>query len=359
MKLFRQSLLITFIISINLCYSQKTLIEEFHLSTHDGIQLSGEIEYPNKSGKFPAAILIWGNGPHTRDMEISGSSVFKQIADSLLKLDMAVLRMDKRGFGKSTGKTIESEGNYTTRDLANDVKLAYNYLNNQKNIDTTRVGLIGHSEGSIISSILLAEDKSIDWAIVLGPVAVSGQEIVAEQKRLNRKELGFSEETSQAVGEAWNKYSEFIKSGYQNDSIYYALGREFLIAHGLEKDDERITNQFIDQLINAYKTPWYTYFFNNDNADNIRKIKKPYMAIFGGNDDQTSIEQNLLPMVRAFKDAKNENYRIVILSDEDHFFLRYKDERMIKHEFGKMEVSGRLISTIKEWLASLNIIHRY
>ncbi len=336
--------------------AQTSLVEEFTLTTPDGIKLVGEIEYPNKVGRFPAAILIWGNGPHTRDETISGTPIFKQIKDELLEEDMVVLRMDKRGFGESTGEGITSEGNYTSRDLANDVKLAYDLLNKHKSVDTSRVGMIGHSEGTIISAILGAEENSIDWMIAFGPSANSGDAIVAEQKGLQQLQMGMSEEISNNVLKVWHQYFEFIKSGYEDDSTYYAIGRDFLMAHGLEKDDERITNEFIDQLLDGFKTPWNRYFYSNNNADNLEKLKMPYLGIFGGEDKQTSLNLNLLPMNNALAKAGNKQYRIVVLSDEDHYFFRYNGERMEKHKFGEMKMSAQFISTIKDWLKEMDVI---
>ncbi|SMD32601.1 hypothetical protein SAMN04488029_0950 [Reichenbachiella faecimaris] len=345
------SLLILLIFEIHSSYAQKTLTEEFTLETSDGIQLAGQIDYPNKSGRFPSAILIWGNGPHTRDMEISGSPIFKQIADSLLKLDMVVLRMDKRGFGKSKGDISKSEGNYTTHDLVNDFKLAYNYLNHHHAVDTGNVGLIGHSEGSIIAPILATEVSGVDWIITFGSVGVSGADITRAQNRLNRKRLGISEEISEAIEIVWEDYITMIKDGtVKNDSIYYDLGTRFLVAHGLNKDDKRITYKFIDQLLDEYRGKWYQYFYNTNVTDFIRKIEKPYLVVFGENDIQTSVELNLIPINQALSEAGNKHYKIVVLSDEDHFFLRSNNKRMEKHEFGKMKISDRLMTTIRNWL---------
>ena len=201
MKNYSTKVVCTFLF---ICYfpliicAQKTKKAEFTIQSNDGIKLSGEVEYPNKPGKFPAAILIWGSGPHTRDQEISGSPMFKQMAAFLIKNGMAVLRMDKRGFGKSQG-SAKSEEDYTTKDLANDIKLAYHFLNKQSYVDSTKVGLIGHSEGSIIAAMLGAEEPGLDWIIVFGPSAVPGDSIIAEQTRQNRIKLGMSQEISNAI----------------------------------------------------------------------------------------------------------------------------------------------------------------
>ena len=144
-------------ICVNHAGSQTIITEEFTVTTKAGISLSGELSYPDQTGTFPAAILIWGNGPHTRDVAISGSPTFKQLAAVLNKQGMAVARFDKRGFGKSSGN-FTSEGNYTTRDLANDVRQVYHFISGHPKIDTAKVGLIGTSEGSTIAYMVAAEE---------------------------------------------------------------------------------------------------------------------------------------------------------------------------------------------------------
>ena len=349
--MFSKLLILTASLSLILSYSgaQSTIREEFKLMTSLGNVLVGELEYPNQEGKFPAAILIWGSGPHSRDQLISGTPLFRQLADTLIAEGLLVLRMDKRGQGESTGN-FKSEDNYTTRDLADDVSIAYDYLNAHPRVDTNKMGLIGHSEGAIIASILGAEESTIDWLILFGPSAVSGREIELEQGHWQRERLGFAPEVSAAVGKVWEQYIEFITAGYQNDSVYYDIGKRFLLAHGMEEDDERITKAFIDQLLDAYKTPWYQYFYATDNSIFLEKIRIPILGVFGGADQQTSVGLHLLPFYRAMQKANNKRYRIVVLADEDHFFFRYQGNRVDQHVYGKMQLSGVFLKSIKDWL---------
>lgn|GEM_PF-7039570 len=346
-KLIMATAILTMFLSFG--WTQSTLQEEFSLVTPAGDTLAGEIAYPNREGKFPAAILIWGSGPHTRDQVISGSPIFKQISEALIAQDIAVMRLDKRGYGNSNGD-YRSEDNYTTRDLADDISLAYNYLNQHVVVDTTKVGLIGHSEGSIIASMLAAEDPSIDWLILFGPSAVSGKEIELAQGRVQREKLGMSAEISKAVEQVWERYIDFIISGYKDETLYYQIGRDFLIAHGLDQNDERITPTFIDQLLDAYQTPWYQYFYATDNRIYLEKIKIPVLGVFGGADQHTSVALHLLPFYQALERAQNTQYKIIVLADEDHFFFRFQGNRMEKHQFGEMRMSERFLSSIKNWL---------
>ncbi len=333
---------------------QNTITEEFTLKANDSLQLAGDIMYPSTPGKYPAAILIWGSGPHTRDETISGNPIFKQLADVLVAEGMIVLRMDKRGYGKSSGNFL-SEDNYTTLDLANDVQLAFNFLEKHKAVDTTRMGLIGHSEGSIIASMIAAKNQRVNWVIVFGPSGVSGKEIELEQRRMIQQRSGITSEISAKLASVWDRYIEFIKNGYQDQATYYEIGKEFLLAHGLPEDDERINKEFIDQILGGFKTRWHQYFYTNDNAHHIEKIQVPYLAIFGGEDEQTSVHLNFSPVYEALKRAGNTRYKMVVLADEDHFFLRHEGKRMDEHVFGAMKLSKQFVETIKVWLQTEEI----
>jgi hypothetical protein len=87
------------------------------ISQPSGYRMAGTLSFPAKKGKFPAVILVWGTGPHTRDEVISKFPTFRIIADYFNQIGYAVMRIDKRGFGKSAAPGGESETVTTTADL--------------------------------------------------------------------------------------------------------------------------------------------------------------------------------------------------------------------------------------------------
>ena len=89
----------------------------------------------------------------------------------------------------------------------------------------------------------------------------------------------------------------------------------------------------------------------------MKKIKTPVLAIMGGADNHTAVELHFEPLYKALQKAENRNYKIVVLADEDHFFLRYQGKRMEKHKFEEMEVSHRFIETMTSWLKQQGITH--
>jgi len=72
-----------------------------------------------------------------------GHRPFLVLSDSLTRLGLAVLRLDDRDTGKSGG--VFAETSYA--DKVSDVEAALRYLKSREDVDGSRIGLIGHSEG--------------------------------------------------------------------------------------------------------------------------------------------------------------------------------------------------------------------
>jgi pimeloyl-ACP methyl ester carboxylesterase len=138
---------------------------------------------------------------------------------------------------------------------------------------------------------------------------------------------------------------DFIKSGYTNDSLYYAIGRDFLLAHGVAEKD--ITNKFIDQLLDGFKTPWWRYYLSGTPADIIKQLKMPVYFIYGGEDDNVAPATNLLPLLDAIKQSGNKYMSVTILPGLDHFFE-------IKTSAG-WTLSDKLCPAIGFWLRTNKI----
>jgi pimeloyl-ACP methyl ester carboxylesterase len=288
------------------------------ISQPSGYKMAGTLSYPAKKGRCPAVLLVWGTGPHTRDEVVSKFPTFKIIADYFNQIGYAVLRIDKRGFGKSEGPKGESETVSTTADLESDIYSAVQFLKKQPYIDTANIGMVGHSEGAWITEMIAAKDTSIRWLALLGAPVINGEEIQTNQMCSNLLRLGAKPDVVEKVRPQIIRYMDFIKSGYANDSIYYAIGRDFLLAHGVAEKD--ITKKFIDQLLDGFKTPWWRYYLSGTSADVIKQLKMPVYFIYGGEDENVAPATNLLPLLDAIKQSGNQHMSVTILPGLDHFF---------------------------------------
>ena len=137
------------------------------------ITLAGTFTRPKGNEKYPVAILISGSGPQDRDETISQHKPFLVLADHLTKQGIAVLRYDDRGFGESNGNHSDA----TTYDFAMDVISAMIYLKTRDDVDTDKIGLIGHSEGGIIAPLVANKAKDVAFIISLAGTGISGTEL--------------------------------------------------------------------------------------------------------------------------------------------------------------------------------------
>ncbi len=88
------------------------------------VKIAGTLTLPPGDDQVPAALLISGSGALNRNLELAGHKPFLVLADHLTRLGIAVLRVDDRGVGGSTGSTWQS----TSRDKAADVLAGVRFL---------------------------------------------------------------------------------------------------------------------------------------------------------------------------------------------------------------------------------------
>ena len=123
--------------------------------------LAGTLTLPEGKGPFPAVLLITGSGLQDRDETIFDHKPFLLWADTLTRRGVAVLRVDDRTIGGSTGEVKTA----TTADFATDVEAGVAYLKSRPDIDRRRIGLMGHSEGGVIAPMVAARDPSIAFVV--------------------------------------------------------------------------------------------------------------------------------------------------------------------------------------------------
>jgi len=88
-----------------------------------GITFAGTLTLPSGKGSFPSVLLITGSGPQDRNETIFGHYPFLVLADYLTRKGIAVLRVDDRGVGESTGDFSQA----TSEDFASDVLAGIKY----------------------------------------------------------------------------------------------------------------------------------------------------------------------------------------------------------------------------------------
>ena len=121
---------------------------------------------PPGPGPFPAAVMVHGSGPQTREE-------FQSFSHYLLSIGVAVLADDKRGVGQSGGTYPGERATDSTIDvLARDAQAEVRFLAKLPQIDPQRLGLFGDSQAGWIIPLAAAREHAVRWALPLaGPTA--------------------------------------------------------------------------------------------------------------------------------------------------------------------------------------------
>lgn len=293
-----------------------------HVHTNEGHRLAGTLTIPSdRSPPFPAMVLISGSGPSDRDCMRSRDRLtknfrpFRQIADALSSRGVAVLRMDDRGVACSQGGDIY---NAILHDRADDIRAGLELLRGRKEIEKSRVGLLGISEGGSIGPIIAASDPSIRALVIMAGTASNGWDILEYQCRY---EVNRNRKLSQA-------------------------DRDRLC---LEK------MKYWEQIENQQKRGrHFNYFLTYDPLKTAQKVDCPVLIVHGNRDAAVPVKHALL-LSKVMRESGNEDVTLEILKNHNHLFLKDPDGRISR--YAKLlettnQISDEVLSMIADWVTS-------
>lgn len=150
---------------------------EVSIHAPQGQVLAGTLTTPLSGKAVPAALLITGLSPHERNNGQPPWMLLRDFADALTRAGIAVLRVDDRGVGKSTGENAT----LTTFDKAEDARTEVAWLRAQPGVDARQIVLVGYSEGGLIAPMVAASDRTIAAIVTLAGPGVPGPEVARYQ----------------------------------------------------------------------------------------------------------------------------------------------------------------------------------
>ena len=209
---------------------------------HDSIKVYGNLTVPNGTGKFPVIIINPGTGAVERDGRVPFTDansqclypnlfgetmlMYKELADSLVALGYAVLRYDKLEY--TYGLNI---GAVTFHKLWLPVESAIRYVKLRSELDTTRIILLGHSEGSTLIPFIANGRQDIKAMISLaGPRTPIDTLVAWQYNQLYQlfKPCGAGPSDSialKSLGDEWLDYFELIRTSSwdENTPAFYGV----------------------------------------------------------------------------------------------------------------------------------------
>ena len=274
----------------------------------EGNTLVGTLTIPKGEGPFPALVLVSGSGQQDRDEELMNHRPFWVIADYCALHGIAVLRYDDRGVGGSEGEVK----NATSMDFSFDAEAAFDYLRNRKEINASKVGILGHSEGGIINFMVSARRPEVAFLVSLAGPAVNGIEVLKEQQAAILRASGMSEEMVQFSGNANAQIFDIIEASSSREEADSLL-RQLVKGWGY---NEELTEQTVGQMA----SPWMYYFLRYDPTEAIVKTNCPALLLNGSKDLQVIVSQNFPAYEKIIAEHGKTNLTLRELPDLNHLF---------------------------------------
>jgi uncharacterized protein len=314
------------------------------------VKLAGTLTIPAGNGPFPGVILITGSGAQDRDESLLGHKPFLVLADYLSRRGVAVLRVDDRGVGGSTGNIKNS----TSDDFAGDVLAGIAFLKERSEIDSKKLGLIGHSEGGIIAPMVASRSKDVAFIVLMAGTGLPGAEILEAQGQLILKAGGSSESEMKQEREVQKRLINIIAKEKDEKAAQAKLAtalKEILAA--LPESDRKSaakSGALSEAAVGAFNNAWFRYFLSYDPRPTLRTVACPILALNGEKDLQVPAKENLAEIGKAVRAGGNHNVTTIELPGLNHLFQPCKTGA--PSEYGSIEttIAPEALKAMGDWI---------
>ncbi len=265
------------------------------------VVLRGELLVPATSARHPAIVLAHGSGPATR--HVGMWNVF------FVRLGMAVLSLDKRGAGESTGNWRTA----SMDDVARDWLAGVTFLKSRSDIDPKRIGVHGSSQGGWTAPLMAARSNDIAFMIVRAGSGTNIADTVLHEIEWSAREKGLPEsEISEGMAAARAAMTMMARGASAGE--YDAAMKPY-----------RSRDSWPDIFPVIDETPrgrnWIRLNAAYDSVDSVRKIQVPILWFLADNDHNVPTAISAPRLRQAFDDAGDHDATLIVLKNAAHGFL--------------------------------------
>lgn len=329
------------------------------MGTQTGLTYGATLTKPIGVKSFPTVVLISGTGSQDRDYTAAGHKFFWVLADYLSNHGVAVLRVDDRSSGQTTGIFTQS----TTQDLAKDALSAVDWLNTRTDIDHNRIGFIGHSEGGIIAPMAAGmAPKKINFMVLIGAPAVGLHRINYFQ---TEKAYAQTYKPDSVLAAMMRLHQNIMRK--IPDEAHNLTGINEVIKSALDtfykKENPEMVKRIIpdknayDRMFRSYHSflsPWWQFVLAYNPVKDIAKLKCPVLAIYGNKDQQVPPEEDYALMK---KNLHHKRQLVLMMNDMNHFMQPDASGDPKGYEAIETTIEPELLEKITTWITQAFSLH--
>ena len=271
-----------------------------------------------------------------------GHRPFLVLADHLTRHGVAVLRLDDRGVGESTGSFATA----TSVDFADDVLSVVEYLDQRS--DVGPIGLIGHSEGGLVAPMVANRSSDVRFVVLMAGPGLTGEEILYRQSDLIIKANGGTDEaaaTNRAV-----QATMFAAVKEEHDPALLRTRFREALEPALAGVPQEAREAQVQAQLAQVNSPWFRYFLTYDPVPALRVLDQPVLAINGEKDTQVPPKENLEAIRLALTEGGNDDVEIVELAGLNHLFQTAETGSPSEYATIEETMSPRALQTMTDWI---------
>jgi pimeloyl-ACP methyl ester carboxylesterase len=279
------------------------------------IDLAGTLTIPRhaRGARVPAVVMITGSGPEDRDEAtavLPGYRPFRQIADTLGRRGIAVLRLDDRG----VGGTPRGPADPTSADFADDIRAALAFLRTRPEIDPDALGLIGHSEGALIALMVGATDPALHAVVLVAGSSRTGRQISDSQ----------------------------VRTAFQDRMHLSGSALDSAIRANEPARDAQLAS-----------SAWLRFWFDYDPLPTARRLRMPVLIVQGATDTQVTPDQ-AEELARAIRSGGNTKVTVEVIPETNHLLVQDTDGSFTNYsKLKSFDVNPSVLGAIANWLDAL------
>lgn len=268
-----------------------------------GITLAGTYVRPRGGAVKTALVVVPGRGCSDRRSGV-------RLLEVLAGYGIAGVAFDKRGVGQSQGNCRYA----TIDDFTGDVLAQFEALAARVGHDTVRVGLLGGSAGGW--TVVRAAARSVtpvDFLITVAGPSVSVEAQQRDNARYITNRLGFTPaQQRQAM-----RYLDLMFTRGKQQARYDEMQQLVEWSRRVGFADQFYEESDIPSSPAAVDSLWVT-LNDYDPAPDLRRLKLPLLAFFGGEDEVVPPKENVTALRRIAAANPDLRARIVVVPDGDH-----------------------------------------
>ncbi|MDP9078905.1 MAG: alpha/beta hydrolase [Bacteroidota bacterium] len=324
-----------------------------------GLHYGATLTKPIGKSGFPTVVLLSGTGAQDRDYKVAGHKFFWVLADYLSNHGIGVLRLDDRGTGETNGVYSMC----TSLDFAKDALAGVKWLYTRSDIDTSRIGLIGHSEGGILAPMVYKMAPSaVKFMVLVSGPTVGLRVVNSLQTRASRKQFFKQNDTLtnaymrlhnyvvDRIPQEAHNYNELKKLMNKAADIFYRE-EDPAIAAKLGVSSGENGGEMLGRYFSTFLNPWWQFILPYDPVKDIRQVKCPVLGIYGDKDQQ--IPSNECYQLLKSNLPSNRYSKVMMYKDMNHFMQPDTMGNRQDYQEIPVTIKPEVLKGITKWINTL------